>query len=488
MTALSTLPNASLEDPRRSPLVPRVRGAGWPTFLALLALYLAGHFALRLFGNDTLLFDESEQFVLAQTFAWGYNTQPPLMTWCFRGLAAIFGESLATLTVLRYFFLGAVYVFLYASARLMMSERRHALAAAAALLLIPSLGWEAVNDRVHTTKLCALCVATFYATLQVLHDGRTRWYVLLGVCLGLGPLCKYNYVLFALALAIAALSIREYRRRLDVRHLGLSIAIAAVIVFPHFWWLKEHYHHVVALIQAKGLTAEGGGVIGRLRGLASIAEGILFVVGPVAVVFAVCFPRALRPSARNPASPETPEVLQLLHRFLAGALVLLAGVVLIGGMAHIRLYWMLPMLTVAPLVFFARLQDSSTTRWQWRGFTAAVLAVVGIVAVARVAKARNHEDQDVLFQELAQELRTHGFHGGPVLTLGHPRQRTSACISPTPASSAPSIPRSCSPTRPAGDRICFSGTRVTSMDCRACGGRSIGSASRHSRRPCRFTT
>jgi hypothetical protein len=111
--------------------------------------------------------------------------------------------------------------------------------------------------------------------------------------------------------------------------------------------------------------------------------------------------------------------LQLLHRFLAGALVLLAGVVLIGGMAHIRLYWMLPMLTVAPLVFFARLQDSSTTRWQWRGFTAAVLAVVGIVAVARVAKARNHEDQDVLFQELAQELRTHGFHGGPVLTLGH---------------------------------------------------------------------
>src|SRR5262245_25931139 len=149
MTALHSAPWTLIDTPQPGLGPSTVRHLGWPTFLALLTIYLAAHLALRLLGNETLLFDESEQFVLAQSFAWGYTTQPPLMTWCFRSLAALFGESVATLTVLRYCFLGAMYLFLYAAARLMLSDRRRALAVAAALLLIPSLGWEAVNDRVH---------------------------------------------------------------------------------------------------------------------------------------------------------------------------------------------------------------------------------------------------------------------------------------------------------------------------------------------------
>lgn len=414
MTALHTAPR--LDGSPRFPESTSGTRSGWLTFLAFLVTYLAGHLALRLLGNETLLFDESEQFVLAQSFAWGYNTQPPLMTWCFRGAAAVFGESVATLTVLRYCFLGAMYVFLYASARLILSDRRHALAAAAALLLIPSLGWEAVNDRVHTTKLCALCVATFYATLQVLHDGRTRWYVLLGVCLGLGPLCKYNYALFAAALALATLSLPAYRRRLDARRLIVSALIAAAIVSPHLGWLTEHYQDLVALIRAKGLTAEGGGAIGRLRGLASIGENIFLIAGPLLVVFFVCFPQAIR-------RPHTPHLAGDLNgwlcRFLACALLLLLAVVLIGGLAHIRLYWMLPMLTIAPLVLFLRLEQQPTTTWQWRGFTAAVLLSVAVVAAARVGKAQANDDQDVLFQDLARQLRQEGFQGGPVLALSH---------------------------------------------------------------------
>lgn len=415
MTALDTAPHMLLDRSPRAPESLSSTRIGWPTFLALLVIYLAGHLALRLLGNETLLFDEAEQFVLAQSFELGYNTQPPLMTWCFRGLAAVFGESVATLTVLRYFFLGAMYVFLYAGARLLLSDRRHALGVAAALLLIPSLGWEAVNDRVHTTKLCALCMATLYAALQVIQDGRTRWHLLLGVCLGLGPLCKYNYALFAAALALATLSIPAYRRRLDPRRLTMSALIAGAIVAPHLWWLSRHYQDLVALIQAKGLTGEGGGVIGRLRGLASIGENIVLIAGPVILVFVVCFPQALRRSPGPAAADST----RWLVRFLVCSLALLAAVVLVGGLAHIRLYWMLPMLIVAPLLLFLRLEQQPTTAWQWRGFAAAVLVSVGVVAAARVAKTHANDDRDVLFQELAHELKKGGFQGGPVLTLGH---------------------------------------------------------------------
>ncbi|MCI0680690.1 MAG: glycosyltransferase family 39 protein [Gemmataceae bacterium] len=422
MTALHTAPQHTrtlLDGSPRLPESSAATHAGWPTFLALLVIYLAGHLTLRLFGNETLLFDEAEQFVLGQTFAWGYNTQPPLMTWCFRALAAVFGDSVATLTVLRYGFLGAMYGFLYASARCMLGDRRQALAAAAALLLIPAIGWEAVNDRVHTTKLCALCLATFYATLRVLHDSRTRWYVLLGVCLGLGPLCKYNYALFVAALVIATLSLRGYRRRLDLRRLLVSAAIATVIVLPHLWWLQEHYQDVVALIEAKGLAAEGGGVIGRLRGLASIAENVVYIAGPVIAVFLLCFPQALTRRPCPAADVAAADFARWLQRFLACSLALLTAVVLAGGLAHIRLYWMLPMLTVTPLVLFLRLERQPIRRWQWPAFACAVLVSVGVVAVARVAKARGNDSQDALYRDLARRLRDDGFHGGPVLTLGH---------------------------------------------------------------------
>ena len=127
----------------------------WSVFLALLAAYLGIHLVLRVTGSSTLEFDEAEQFMLVQHFAWGYNTQPPLMTWCFQGLSSVLGESLFTLSILRLGFLGMQYFFLYASARLLLRDPCCAMLVAGALLLIPAVAWDAVGDRVHTNKLCA---------------------------------------------------------------------------------------------------------------------------------------------------------------------------------------------------------------------------------------------------------------------------------------------------------------------------------------------
>ena len=391
-----------------------LRAASWTLFLVLLTIYLAGHLVLRLAGSTSLEFDEAEQFLLVQRLASGYNTQPPLMTWCFWGLSQFLGESLATLTLLRLAFLGLAYFFLYSSARLVLSDRSRALLVAGSLLLIPAIGWEAICDRVHTTKLCALCLATLYATLQVLHDGRRRWFVVLGVCLGLGMLCKYNYALFALALFLATVSMPAYRRRLCSRRLGWTLAPALLLVAPHLLWLAEHYQELLALIRAKGLVGESGPLTARLRGLGTIASNLGQVLGAMLIVLMMCFSPACRPSAWTGGEPR-----RWLDRFLLVSLALLAAIVLAEGMAHIRLYWMLPFLLVVPLAFFLRIERAPLGRRQWIGFAAFALASVLGVAVMRVQQAQHHAPRDAIYRALAERLDADGFTGGVVWAQDH---------------------------------------------------------------------
>jgi lipopolysaccharide core galacturonosyltransferase RgtB len=394
---------------------PLARLGSWSLFLTLLAAYLAVHLAVRLAAEQTLLYDESEQFVLVQNFAWGYNAQPPLMTWCFLVLAQVTGETLLTLTLLRLFFLGAIYVFIYASARLVLRDPRRALAVVGTLLLLPIIAYESVCDRVHTTKLTALCMATLYVTLRLLIDGRARWYAVLGVCCGLGFLCKYNFALFALALAVATWSMPEYRRRLKSIHLVTTALIGLAIVAPHLWWLTHHHEELFDLLRAKGMVGQGGGAFARLRGLLMIPRNLFTILGPLLPLVVVLLPQLRRPCPSQQAN----DLHRWLGRFLLGAILLLAGIVLVTGMAHLRPYWMSPFLVIAPLLLFARLDATPLTSRQWRLFGGLVGAAVILVVAARLYKGAVHAATDDLYRDLVAQLRDDGFDGGLVFTKTH---------------------------------------------------------------------
>jgi 4-amino-4-deoxy-L-arabinose transferase-like glycosyltransferase len=413
---LSGAEAAIAEQPGARAQFPRL--ASWSFFLTLLAAYLAVHLGVRLGAEQTLLYDESEQFVLVQTFAWGYNAQPPLMTWCFLALAQLTGETLLTLTLLRLFFLGAIYVFIYASARLVLRDPRRALAVVGALLLLPIIAYESVCDRVHTTKLTALCMATLYVTLRLLAGGRARWYAALGVCCGLGFLCKYNFALFALALAVATWSMPQYRRRLRSIHLLTTGLIGLAIVTPHLWWLAHHHEELFELLRAKGMVGQGGGAFARLRGLLMIPRNLFTILGPLLPLVAVLLPQLWRPRTSKAGEPAN-ALHRWLTRFLLLALLLLAGIVLVTGMAHLRPYWMSPFLVIAPLLLFARLDATPLAPRQWRAFGGLVGVAVILVVGARLHKGAVHATTDEMYGELLARLRDDGFTGGLVFTKTH---------------------------------------------------------------------
>src|SRR5690606_16254725 len=134
----------------------------------------------------------------------------------------------------------ATFLFTFLSARLVLEDERRAALAALALFTIPQLAWESQRALSHTVIAVALAAATLYVALHLLRAGKPVLYALLGACIGLGTLSKYNYILFVVAMLLAALSIAPLRARLRSPWIILTLAVAGALLLPHLAWLAGH--------------------------------------------------------------------------------------------------------------------------------------------------------------------------------------------------------------------------------------------------------
>ena len=67
----------------------------------IIGVYFAVQVAVRVFISPSLGKDEAEQVLLAQEWAWGYGSQPPLYTWMAILLFRVFGEGVLALALLK---------------------------------------------------------------------------------------------------------------------------------------------------------------------------------------------------------------------------------------------------------------------------------------------------------------------------------------------------------------------------------------------------
>src|SRR6266508_5921470 len=103
------------------------RGQGSWRFAVLvlvLAGYLGVHLLLRLALSPSLIPDEAELALFSQSLAWGYSEQPPLYSWLVWGAVRLLGLSVFSLTLVRMLVLAAVPRALYATARVVVRDRR----------------------------------------------------------------------------------------------------------------------------------------------------------------------------------------------------------------------------------------------------------------------------------------------------------------------------------------------------------------------------
>ena len=206
----------------------------------LFLLYLAGvTLLIHLLTGDRYGFHRDELATLddARDLAWGYVAYPPVTPFFARLSLELFGTSL---TGFRFF---------------------AALAAAASILIAGLMAWELGGSRT-ASFLAALAATPFalacgslmqyvafdylcwvslsYFFLRLCKSADERWWIPIGLTIGVGMLTKYS-MLFCVAGVAAGVLLSPLRRQLTSKWLWLGVALSVVIFLPNLFWQIQHH-------------------------------------------------------------------------------------------------------------------------------------------------------------------------------------------------------------------------------------------------------
>jgi hypothetical protein len=287
--------------------------------------------------------------------------------------------------------------------------------------LVPQIAWESHRDLTHSVLVTSVSSGFFYVMVTLLHTGRTRCYLLLGLLLGLGALSKHNFVLFAAALLAAGLCQREVRGRLLDRRMLLAGALAGLVVLPHFLWLLDHFHPDTSLTTRK-LALHSGmqSVMVIATGLGELVWASIRFLSPFWLICVLVFPTLV--PRRSSGATLRHQDRRTLEWFFLMVFIILAAAIILFGVTQFKDRWMQPFLFLVPLYVFVRLQDvGGVTPGRLQMF-ACVLAIFGLLfLVAPLVQAwvapwfGMYSRLHAPFEEVAQQLREAGFRKGTIV-------------------------------------------------------------------------
>jgi len=182
--------------------------------------------------------DNIEQLTWVRSLEWGYYKHPPLPTWLMAVAVRLFGlnawtsyglGALCTVTGMALFW------------RLLVRLRGPAVAS---LALLAVLCITFYNYRLyycnHNVALLPLVVGAAALTERAFATRRQRWWLALGVVMGLGLLAKYQMVVTGLAVLVFWLQQRAWRDTVHRRGLLAAVLVALLVFLPHLRWLVGH--------------------------------------------------------------------------------------------------------------------------------------------------------------------------------------------------------------------------------------------------------
>lgn len=215
------------------PALPRI---AWRWLLVLAALRLLVHVAV----NDQYGFhrDELALWNDARHLAWGYVAYPPLTPLLGRLGIELLGD---TSTGFRLFAaLAQAIVMLVAGliARELDGPRTAQIVAALAVACAPvSMLQGSMLMYVGIEYLWV--VLAVWMLLRVANGGDPRWWLGVGLAVGLGMMTRYTMLFWAVGLA-AGVVLTPLRRHLASRWLWCGVALSLVLFAPNAWWQWRH--------------------------------------------------------------------------------------------------------------------------------------------------------------------------------------------------------------------------------------------------------
>lgn len=318
-----------------------------------LILFIVGYFLLESItstlgktGGGT---DTSEIILYTQYWDWGYGgSQPPLPAWVSKAVSDVFGLSLLSLALAKFAMLALMFAAVAVAASRLGLGGPASAAATLGIFTIPEFAWEAQRSLAHTPGMMAFCAIGVAAMIEARKSGSIGAYLLFGLAWAAAILCRYNGMLFFLAIVMTAAILPPWRATVLSWKMGLSLLTCAVLVAPHALWALDHLAAATQRAYKFGIGASGHPFFDRVIGLASLLE-VSFNLLVVPLVVAGATLAAQPDHRRSLALPRRRDVDSLPAGVVVVSLLLALVTVLVSGAVSVQNHWLQPAAFLAPM-------------------------------------------------------------------------------------------------------------------------------------------
>ncbi|HTU33007.1 MAG TPA: glycosyltransferase family 39 protein [Candidatus Acidoferrum sp.] len=182
--------------------------------------------------------DELQVLDDARHMAWGFVAYPPFTPFIERISMALFDTSLVGLRLFSVLTQGAVIFFTGLIARELGARRLAQVVAALAVAVSPLPMFEATEFQYSSFDLLWWVLIAYFLIRLVKYEN-PRWWIGIGIVVGVGMETKYTMA-FCVAGILGALLLTSERRYLKTRWLWYGVAISILIFLPNLIWQIQH--------------------------------------------------------------------------------------------------------------------------------------------------------------------------------------------------------------------------------------------------------
>lgn len=208
-------------------------------YLALAVVTIAV-MLVHIATNGRFGFHRDELQVLddARHLTWGFVAYPPFTPLIERISLALFGTSPVGLRLFSVLTQGAVIFFTGLIARELGARRLAQIVAALAVAASPIAMFQATEFQYSSFDLL-WWVLIAYFLIRLIKYENPRWWIGIGIVVGVGMETKYTMA-FCVAGILGALLLTSERRYLKTRWLWYGVAISILIFLPNLIWQIQH--------------------------------------------------------------------------------------------------------------------------------------------------------------------------------------------------------------------------------------------------------
>lgn len=212
----------------------------------------------------------------------GYHAHPPLQAWLTFGFVGAAGGAVWPAYLLSQLAIAVTYLPLYLLGRDAAGPRAGLLAVLAfTLCYYANLPTPEFNANVVQMPIWAFATLALW---RASAHGRLRWWIGLGIAAAAAVYAKYSAVILFGALFVASVAVPTCRRAYRTPGPYVAIVIAAILVLPHLWWLRETDFLPIRFAEERAGTPEGMERV--LRPVMFLVAQALYLLLP-AIVLAV---------------------------------------------------------------------------------------------------------------------------------------------------------------------------------------------------------